>query len=96
MKYDFLDSDVLSRLGALPVEARLAMVGNVVGKPVDVGLGSSGGASAACGATIAQRGACCAEVVPVRNEFPEPREGWWDGDLMLPKCQLCDSVCNWL
>ena len=29
MKYDFLDSDVLSRLGALPVEARLAMIARV-------------------------------------------------------------------
>ena len=41
MKYDFLDSDVLSRLGALPVEARLAMVGNVVGKHRSPHRGSS-------------------------------------------------------
>jgi uncharacterized protein (DUF58 family) len=41
MKYDFLDSDVLSRLGALPVESRLAMIGNVVGKHRSPHRGSS-------------------------------------------------------
>ncbi len=41
MKYDFLDSDVLARLGALPVEARLAMIGNVVGKHRSPHRGSS-------------------------------------------------------
>ena len=41
MKYDFLESGVLARLGALPVEARLAMVGNVVGKHRSPHRGSS-------------------------------------------------------
>ena len=41
MKYDFLESDVLARLGALPVEARLAMIGNVVGKHRSPHRGSS-------------------------------------------------------
>ena len=41
MKYDFLDSNVLARLGALPVEARLAMIGNVVGKHRSPHRGSS-------------------------------------------------------
>jgi uncharacterized protein (DUF58 family) len=41
MKYDFLDHDVLSRLGALPVESRLAMIGNVVGKHRSPHRGSS-------------------------------------------------------
>ncbi len=41
MKYDFLDSDVLARLGALPVETRLAMIGNVVGKHRSPHRGSS-------------------------------------------------------
>jgi len=41
MKYDFLDSEVLARLGALPVEARLAMIGNVVGKHRSPHRGSS-------------------------------------------------------
>ncbi len=41
MKYDFLDSDVLARLGALPVEARMAMIGNVVGKHRSPHRGSS-------------------------------------------------------
>ncbi len=41
MKYDFLDSEVLGRLGALPVEARLAMIGNVVGKHRSPHRGSS-------------------------------------------------------
>ena len=41
MNYDFLDSDVLSRLGALPVESRLAMIGNVVGKHRSPHRGSS-------------------------------------------------------
>ena len=41
MKYPFLNSDVLSRLGALPVESRLAMVGNVVGRHRSPHRGSS-------------------------------------------------------
>ena len=41
MKYDFLNSEVLSRLGALPVESRLAMIGNVVGKHRSPHRGSS-------------------------------------------------------
>ena len=41
MKYDFLDSDVIARLGALPVETRLAMIGNVVGKHRSPHRGSS-------------------------------------------------------
>jgi uncharacterized protein (DUF58 family) len=41
LKYDFLDSDVLARLGALPVESRLAMIGNVVGKHRSPHRGSS-------------------------------------------------------
>tara|TARA_B100001105_G_scaffold249394_1_gene236275 strand:- start:478 stop:1377 length:900 start_codon:yes stop_codon:yes gene_type:complete len=41
VKYDFLDSDVLARLGALPVETRLAMIGNVVGKHRSPHRGSS-------------------------------------------------------
>jgi len=41
VKYDFLDSDVLARLGALPVEARMAMIGNVVGKHRSPHRGSS-------------------------------------------------------
>lgn len=41
MNYDFLDSDVLARLGALPVEARLAMIGNVAGKHRSPHRGSS-------------------------------------------------------
>lgn len=41
MKYDFLNSDVLARLGALPVESRLPMVGNVVGKHRSPHRGSS-------------------------------------------------------
>ena len=41
MKYPFLDSDVLARLGALPVESRLAMIGNVVGKHRSPHRGSS-------------------------------------------------------
>ena len=32
MKYDFLDGDLLSRLGALPFESRAPMLGNVAGK----------------------------------------------------------------
>lgn len=32
MKYDFLDPDVLARLGAIPLEARQTMVGNVTGR----------------------------------------------------------------
>ena len=41
MKYPFLNSDVLARLGALPVESRLAMVGNVVGRHRSPHRGSS-------------------------------------------------------
>ena len=41
MKYEFLDSEVLARLGALPVESRLAMVGNVVGRHRSPHRGSS-------------------------------------------------------
>ena len=41
VKYDFLDSAVLARLGALPVEARLAMIGNVAGKHRSPHRGSS-------------------------------------------------------
>jgi uncharacterized protein (DUF58 family) len=41
MKYDFLNSEALARLGALPVESRLAMVGNVVGRHRSPHRGSS-------------------------------------------------------
>lgn len=41
MKYDFLDSDLLSRLAALPVEARVPMLGNVAGKHRSPHRGSS-------------------------------------------------------
>ncbi|MBK1826406.1 DUF58 domain-containing protein [Haloferula rosea] len=41
MNYDFLDSDLLSRLGALPVESRMPMVGNVAGKHRSPHRGSS-------------------------------------------------------
>jgi uncharacterized protein (DUF58 family) len=41
VKYPFLNSDVLARLGALPVESRLAMVGNVVGRHRSPHRGSS-------------------------------------------------------
>lgn len=41
MKYDFLDSALLSRLGSLPVESRMPMVGNVAGKHRSPHRGSS-------------------------------------------------------
>ncbi|MCB1132106.1 MAG: DUF58 domain-containing protein [Verrucomicrobiae bacterium] len=41
MKYDFLDHDLLSRLGSLPVEARVPMMGNVAGKHRSPHRGSS-------------------------------------------------------
>ena len=41
VKYDFLDSDLLSRLAALPVEARVPMLGNVAGKHRSPHRGSS-------------------------------------------------------
>ena len=41
MKYDFLDPDALSRLGALPLEARHAMSGSVAGKHRSPHRGSS-------------------------------------------------------
>lgn len=41
MKYDFLDNDLLSRLGSLPVEARAPMLGNVAGKHRSPHRGSS-------------------------------------------------------
>lgn len=41
MKYDFLDSALLSKLGSLPVEARTPMVGNVAGKHKSPHRGSS-------------------------------------------------------
>lgn len=41
VNYEFLDTDVLARLGALPVEARLAMIGNVAGKHRSPHRGSS-------------------------------------------------------
>ena len=41
MKYDFLDSDVLARLGALPLESRSAMIGNVAGRHRSPHRGSS-------------------------------------------------------
>ncbi len=41
MKYDFLDNVLLSRLGALPVEARVPMLGNVAGKHRSPHRGSS-------------------------------------------------------
>ena len=41
MKYDFLNSEVLARLGALPVESRLAMIGIVAGKHRSPHRGSS-------------------------------------------------------
>ena len=39
--YDFLDHDLLSRLGSLPVESRMPMVGNVAGKHRSPHRGSS-------------------------------------------------------
>ncbi|MGE9271599.1 MAG: DUF58 domain-containing protein [Verrucomicrobiales bacterium] len=41
MNYDFLDSDLLSRLGALPVESRMPMVGHVAGRHRSPHRGSS-------------------------------------------------------
>jgi uncharacterized protein (DUF58 family) len=41
MNYDFLDSDVLARLGAIPLEARTPMLGNVAGKHRSPHRGSS-------------------------------------------------------
>lgn len=41
MKYDFLDNALLSRLAALPIEARVPMLGNVAGKHRSPHRGSS-------------------------------------------------------
>lgn len=41
MTYDFLDSDLLSRLGSLPIESRMPMMGNVAGKHRSPHRGSS-------------------------------------------------------
>lgn len=41
MKYDFLDPDVLARLGTIPLEARQAMTGNVAGRHRSPHRGSS-------------------------------------------------------
>lgn len=41
MKYDFLDSALLSKLGSLPVESRTPMIGNVAGKHKSPHRGSS-------------------------------------------------------
>lgn len=41
MKYDFLDLPLLSRLGSLPVEARVPMMGNVAGKHRSTHRGAS-------------------------------------------------------
>lgn len=41
MKYDFLDPDALVRLGAMPLEARQAMTGNVAGRHRSPHRGSS-------------------------------------------------------
>jgi len=41
VKYDFLDSALLSKLGSLPVEARTPMIGNVAGKHKSPHRGSS-------------------------------------------------------
>jgi uncharacterized protein (DUF58 family) len=41
MKYDFLDNTLLSRLGSLPVETRMPMMGNVTGKHRSPHRGSS-------------------------------------------------------
>lgn len=41
MKYDFLDSAMLARLGSLPVETRMPMLGNVAGKHRSPHRGSS-------------------------------------------------------
>ena len=41
MKYDFLDPEALARLGAMPLEARHAMTGNVAGRHRSPHRGSS-------------------------------------------------------
>lgn len=41
MKYDFLDSNLLARLGAIPLESRMPMIGNVAGKHRSPHRGSS-------------------------------------------------------
>jgi len=41
MKYSFLDNTLLSRLGSLPIEARVPMLGNVAGKHRSPHRGSS-------------------------------------------------------
>jgi len=41
MKYDFLDTDVLARLKAIPMESRFPMVGNVAGRHRSPHRGSS-------------------------------------------------------
>ena len=41
MKYDFLDMEVLSRLGALPFESRQPMVGTIAGRHRSPNRGSS-------------------------------------------------------
>jgi uncharacterized protein (DUF58 family) len=41
MKYDFLDTDVLARLGAIPMESRFPMVGGVAGRHRSPHRGSS-------------------------------------------------------
>lgn len=41
MKYDFLDNALLSRLGSLPIETRVPMMGNVAGKHRSPHRGSS-------------------------------------------------------
>ncbi len=41
MKYDFLDSDVLARLGAIPLDSRVPMLGNAAGKHRSTHRGSS-------------------------------------------------------
>ncbi len=41
MKYDFLDTNILARLGAIPLESRFPMVGNVAGRHRSPHRGSS-------------------------------------------------------
>ena len=41
MKYDFLDPDVLARLGVIPLESRTPMIGNVAGRHRSPHRGSS-------------------------------------------------------
>lgn len=41
MKYDFLDTEVLARLGAIPLESRTPMIGNVAGRHRSPHRGSS-------------------------------------------------------